>query len=84
MLKSWTIGARHHSPVSRAAKAGASEVVRFLVTIDGINLDTQDRVFRRTLLSWSAGNSHTEVVRILLTTTGINVNAKDRYGRISL
>lgn len=72
---------RDQTPLSRAAEAGATEVVQFLVNVRGVDLNTRDRIFKRTPLNWAAGNGHAAVVRTLLDCRGVDPNVGDSYSR---
>ncbi|KAF5003680.1 hypothetical protein FDECE_9790 [Fusarium decemcellulare] len=80
-----------------ASYFGIEVVVKHLLNIRGLELDQQDMVYKRSALSWAAGNGHSGVVRRLIRgmtmgqrlwkielRAGADVNLRDADGRTPL
>ncbi|KAN0077702.1 hypothetical protein V8E54_006006 [Elaphomyces granulatus] len=79
-----------------ASYFGLEAVVKCLLGLDGINLNSQDGTYKRSALSWAVGNGFDVIVKLLIkgpTWNGIvklpfrkgtDVNSADRYGRTAL
>ena len=67
-----------------AAEKGYQEMVQFLLTKSGINLNIQDKD-KRTALIWAANRGDLEIVKLLLAKGGlIKLNIKDKDGSTAL
>jgi ankyrin repeat protein len=66
-----------------AAYFGVEAVVKLLLNIGQVNVDSKDS-YTRTPLSWAAENGHEAVVKLLLETGQVNTDAKDRSGQTPL
>ncbi|OQE15156.1 hypothetical protein PENFLA_c033G07618 [Penicillium flavigenum] len=72
----------YRTPLSYASESGATEIVRRLLTTEGVDPDLADTNYGRTPLSWAAAKGHFEVVQLLLDSTGVDVSSRDfTYGR---
>ncbi|KAK6343589.1 hypothetical protein TWF730_011180 [Orbilia blumenaviensis] len=69
--------------LSRTAENGHVEVVKFLISTSGVNVNTGDDN-GRTPLSKAAENGHVEVVKLLIGTDGIKINSKDASNKTPL
>lgn len=69
--------------LSYAAKSGHEAVVRLLLAIDGVNVNSEDS-YGQTPLYLAAQNGREAVVRLLLAIDGVNINSKDSYRRTPL
>ncbi|KAN0067109.1 hypothetical protein V8E54_014756 [Elaphomyces granulatus] len=81
-----------------ASYFGLEAVVKHLLGVGGIDLNSQDGTYRRSALSWAAGNGFDVIVKLLIKgprisfsrivklpfRKGANVNSADRYGRTAL
>ena len=79
-----------------ASYFGLEAVVKRLLGLDGIDLNSQDGTYKRSALSWAAGNGFDVIVKLLIkgpTWNGIvklpfrkgaEVDSADRYGRTAL
>ncbi|KAI9760034.1 MAG: hypothetical protein M1840_002750, partial [Geoglossum simile] len=56
------------TPLSWAARNGHEAVVKLLLAIEKVDLNSKDSSYGRTPLSWAAGNGHEAVVKLLLAT----------------
>ena len=81
-----------------ASYFGLEAVVTHLLEVGGIDLNSKDGTYRRTALSWAAGNGFDVIVKLLIKgprislnsivklpfRKGAKVNSADRYGRTAL
>ncbi|KAN0073000.1 ankyrin [Elaphomyces granulatus] len=81
-----------------ASYFGLEAVVKHLLKLDGINLNSQDGTNKRSALSWAAGNGFDVIVKLLIKgpriswngivklpfRKGAEVDSADRYGRTAL
>jgi ankyrin repeat protein len=81
-----------------ASYFGLATVVKYLLKLDTISLNSKDGTYRRSAISWAAGNGFDVVVKLLIKgidgrVNGIRlpfirkearVNSVDRYGRTPL
>lgn len=73
------------TPLWWAARNGHEAVVKVLLAIDGIDVNSRDNLDGWTPLAWAAGNGHEAVVVLLLAKGGIDLNSRDNNnGRTSL
>ena len=61
-------------PLSAAARAGSVEIVRLLLTLDGVSADQATTDEGRTPLLMASGAGMEEVVKLLLAEDGVDVN----------
>jgi ankyrin repeat protein len=73
-----------HTPLSLAAENGHDAVVRLLINIPGIDLNTREDINGGTPLCSAAANGHDAVVRLLINIPGIDLNARDDYSQTPL
>jgi ankyrin repeat protein len=60
-------------------------VVELLIKKYHADVDAEDPIFGRTILSWAAGNGHAGVVKLLLERRGLNIWSRDlAYNRSAL
>lgn len=64
-----------------AARYGHEDVVKFIVSKDGIDPDVKDNECGRTPLSWAAGNDHVAVVKLLIATSKVDIDSIDDAGQ---
>ncbi|KAN0070591.1 hypothetical protein V8E54_011460 [Elaphomyces granulatus] len=81
-----------------ASYFGLEAVVKHLLEVGGIDINSQDGTYERSALSWAAGNGFDVIVRLLIRGPGISwndivkllfwkgaeVDLADRYGRTAL
>ena len=59
-------------------------MVKLLLETGKVDVDSKDKDYGRTPLSWAAAGGHEAVVKLLLETGKVDVDSKDRYGRTPL
>jgi hypothetical protein len=80
-----------------ASYFGLTAVVKHLLGLDSIDLNSKDSIYGRTAISWAAGNGFDVVVKLLIKGIGVrlkgarlqfrkgaHVDSVDRYGRTPL
>jgi ankyrin repeat protein len=67
------------SPLVHSARRGSEVIVKALLTIDGLKIDSQDKG-GRTALSYAAEGGHISIVEQLIYTGKVNVNSTDLAG----
>ncbi|KFY30276.1 hypothetical protein V494_08201 [Pseudogymnoascus sp. VKM F-4513 (FW-928)] len=66
------------TPLSWAAEKGRGPIVKTILNIGNVDVDSKDKDRRRTPLSWAAEKGHETVVKMLLDTGKVDVNSKDK------
>ena len=82
-----TYGTLCQTPLYIAAMQGHSEIVKLLLSTEGIDVNWVSPVSRETALHWAAAGSNKECeecLKLLLTVKGINVDALDKKNRTPL
>jgi ankyrin repeat domain-containing protein 50 len=75
-----------------ASYFGLGKVVKLLLRMNGVDLNSKDSINGRSALSWAAGNGFNVTVKLLIKGTqsylpfrkGVEVNSIDKYGRTPL
>jgi hypothetical protein len=83
ILPDWTPNKKGQTPLAWAAKDGNETVVKLLLDMSMVEVDSKD-MFGRTPLSWAAEQGHEGVVKMLLDTGKVEVDFKDICGRTPL
>lgn len=78
-----TINSGTGTPLIAAAEKGLVEAVRIILAHSKANIDSKDREYGRSALSWASKNGHETIVRILLE-NGADVEARDGASRTAL
>jgi ankyrin repeat protein len=71
------------TPVLCASLAGHEAVVKLLLAVEVIDVNTSDHL-GRTPLSWAAMNGHDSIVALLLATGKADIDLKDSDGRMAV
>ena len=69
------------TPLSWAAENGYDDIVKLLLTIDGIDPDLKGGQYGRIPLSWAADRGHEAVVELLLEAGQVDVNSRGYCGQ---
>ncbi|KAH0536261.1 hypothetical protein FGG08_006856, partial [Glutinoglossum americanum] len=70
--------------LSRAAENGHEAVVKLLLGVESIDMNSKDWYNGQAALLWAAQNGHEAVVKMLLSVESIDVNSKDEGGKTAL
>ncbi|KAK8135021.1 hypothetical protein PG984_007033 [Apiospora sp. TS-2023a] len=73
-----------HRPLTLAARRGHDAIVKRLLLVESIDVNTTVNYWGRTPLTVALDNGHTAIAELLLRHKDINVDAKDGYGQTPL
>lgn len=68
------------TPLSSAAGAGNTDVVRMLLSKAAVDVNSRDSEYGQTPLSWAAENGHREVVELLLGDPTVDIDSVGKGG----